>query len=74
MSLKRAAEGFYLLASEDPGGGGGIDAVASHRPYRPALGLDKALDGISRNRGPHHEPEVVDACLRVFKEKGFRSV
>lgn len=49
-----------------------VEAMASHRPYRPALGIDKALDEISQNRGRLYDPEVVDACLRLFKEKGFK--
>jgi HD-GYP domain-containing protein (c-di-GMP phosphodiesterase class II) len=47
-----------------------IEAMASHRPYRPALGIDKALDEISQNRGIIYEASIVDACLRLFK-KGF---
>ena len=48
-----------------------VEAMASHRPYRPALGIDKALKEISKNRDTLYDPEVVDACLRVFREKGF---
>lgn len=48
-----------------------VEAMASDRPYRPALGNDAALEEISRNRGIRYEPRVVDACLRLFKEKGF---
>jgi len=48
-----------------------VEAMASHRPYRPALGLEKALDQISQNRGVLYDPEVADACFRVFNEKGF---
>ena len=47
-----------------------IEAMASHRPYRPALGIDKALEEISQNRGTVYEASIVDACLRLFK-KGF---
>jgi len=43
----------------------------SHRPYRPALGLDKALEEISRNSGVLYNPDVVSACLRVFRQTGF---
>jgi len=46
--------------------------MSSHRPYRPALGTDKALEEISQNRGTLYDPEVVDACLKLFKEKGFK--
>jgi PAS domain S-box-containing protein/putative nucleotidyltransferase with HDIG domain len=48
-----------------------IEAIASHRPYRPALGLDKALEEVSQKRGTLYDPEVVDACLRLFTVKGF---
>ena len=49
-----------------------VEAMASFRPYRPALGIDKALEEISRNRGALYDPEVVDACLRLFTEKRFK--
>jgi len=49
-----------------------VEAMASHRPYRPALGMDAALDEIAKNRDTLYDPEVVDACLRLFREKGFR--
>lgn len=48
-----------------------VEAMSSHRPYRPALGLDKALDEVAKNRGVLYDPSVVDACLRVFNEKAF---
>ena len=48
-----------------------VEAMASHRPYRPGLGIDKALDEIIRNRGTHYDPPAVDACVRLFREKGF---
>ena len=48
------------------------EAMSSHRPYRPALGIDKALEEISKNRGILYDPEVVDVCLKLFKEKGFK--
>ena len=49
-----------------------VEAMASHRPYRPALGIDKALEEISRNKGILYDAEVVDACLRLFNQKGFK--
>lgn len=49
-----------------------VEAMASHRPYRPALGIDIALEEISKNRKIAYDPEAVDACLTLFKEKGFR--
>jgi HD-GYP domain-containing protein (c-di-GMP phosphodiesterase class II) len=48
-----------------------VEAMASHRPYRPALGLDAALNEIIKNRGTQFEPAVVDACVRLFREKSF---
>jgi putative nucleotidyltransferase with HDIG domain len=48
-----------------------VEAMASHRPYRPGLGLDKALEEISQNRGILYDPQAVDSCLRLFREKGF---
>jgi len=48
-----------------------VESMASHRPYRPALGIEKALEEISQNKGILYDPDVVDACLRLFKEKGF---
>ncbi len=48
-----------------------LETMASHRPYRPAFPLEEALDEISKNRGILYSPEVVEACLRLFLEKGF---
>ena len=48
-----------------------VEAMASHRPYRMALGIDQALEEISRNRGILYDPEVVDICIKLFNEKGF---
>lgn len=49
-----------------------VEAMAAHRPYRPSLGLEKALDEITRNNGILYDPEVVDACLKLFTEKDFK--
>jgi PAS domain S-box-containing protein len=49
-----------------------VEAMASNRPYRPALGLDQALEEITKNKGKLYDPEVVDACWKLFKEKGFK--
>ncbi|MDD5095868.1 MAG: HD domain-containing protein, partial [Dehalococcoidia bacterium] len=43
-----------------------VEAMASHRPYRPALGMERALKQISEKRGVLYDSRVVDACLRVF--------
>jgi len=49
-----------------------VEAMASHRPYRPALGIDKALEEISINKGKIYDAEAVNACLKVFKDNGFK--
>ena len=49
-----------------------VEAMASHRPYRPALGIDMALAEIEKNRGTHYDNAVVDACLRLFREKKYQ--
>jgi len=49
-----------------------VEAMSSHRPYRPALGIEKALEEISQNKGTLYDPEAVDTCLKLFKEKGFK--
>jgi len=49
-----------------------VEAMASHRPYRASLGIDIALREILKNRGSFYDPQVVDACLKLFNEKGYR--
>jgi HD-GYP domain-containing protein (c-di-GMP phosphodiesterase class II) len=51
-----------------------VEAMASHRPYRPSLGLDAALNEISKNKGILFDLEVSDACLRLFHEKNYKLV
>jgi len=48
-----------------------IEAMASHRPYRPALGIDQALAEIERGRESAYDPIVAGACLKLFREKGY---
>jgi HD-GYP domain-containing protein (c-di-GMP phosphodiesterase class II) len=48
-----------------------VEAMASHRPYRPALGIDKALEEIRSNQGELYSPEVVAACLSLFKSHNY---
>jgi putative nucleotidyltransferase with HDIG domain len=45
-----------------------VEAMCSHRPYRPALGVDKALAEIRQNRGILYDPQAVDACLEYYKD------
>jgi PAS domain S-box-containing protein len=48
-----------------------VEAMASHRPYRPGLGIDKALAEIERGSGTSYDPVVADACLRLFRERSY---
>jgi PAS domain S-box-containing protein len=49
-----------------------VEAIASDRPYRPARGIDAALEEIEKNKGSIYDSVVADVCLRLFKEKGFQ--
>ncbi len=51
-----------------------VEAMATHRPYRAALSLDVAMDEITKNRGVIYDPDAVDACLRLFREKGYKII
>jgi putative nucleotidyltransferase with HDIG domain len=48
-----------------------VEAMSSNRPYRPSLGIQKALEEIKKNAGILYDENVVNACLKVF-EKGFK--
>lgn len=48
-----------------------VEAINSHRPYRPALGIETALDEIKANRGTFYDSEAVDACLKLFEDNRF---
>jgi PAS domain S-box-containing protein len=48
-----------------------VEAMASHRPYRPALGIKVALEEITKNKGTLYDPVIVDACIKLFTEKNF---
>jgi HD-GYP domain-containing protein (c-di-GMP phosphodiesterase class II) len=48
-----------------------VEAMSSHRPYRPGLGIEAALAEIERNRGKLYDAQVADACLRLFRDKGY---
>jgi HD-GYP domain-containing protein (c-di-GMP phosphodiesterase class II)/DNA-binding LacI/PurR family transcriptional regulator len=49
-----------------------VEAMASHRPYRPSLGIDQALEEITKNRNRLYDAKVVDFCLRLFRVKGYK--
>jgi len=51
-----------------------IDAMASYRPYRPALGVDAAIEEITKFRGVTYDPSVVDACLKIYKRTAKDSI
>jgi HD-GYP domain-containing protein (c-di-GMP phosphodiesterase class II) len=49
-----------------------VEAMSSYRPYRAALGIDAALEEITNNKETLYEPDVVDVCVKLFREKGFK--
>ncbi len=49
-----------------------VEAMSSHRPYRPAHGIDRALEEIIQRKGTLYDPDAVESCLRMFLKKGFR--
>jgi HD-GYP domain-containing protein (c-di-GMP phosphodiesterase class II) len=49
-----------------------VEAMVSHRPYRPAIGLDRTLEEISQKAGVLYDADVVGACVRLFHDKGFK--
>jgi HD-GYP domain-containing protein (c-di-GMP phosphodiesterase class II) len=49
-----------------------MEAMASHRPYRASLGIEVALEEITKNKGILYDNAVVDVCLRLFREKGYQ--
>jgi HD-GYP domain-containing protein (c-di-GMP phosphodiesterase class II) len=49
-----------------------VESMASHRPYRSSLGIDAALGEIEKNKGTLYDNAVADACLRLFREKGYQ--
>jgi HD-GYP domain-containing protein (c-di-GMP phosphodiesterase class II) len=48
-----------------------VETMSSHRPYRPSMGVDKALEEISAKKGILYDPEAVDACLTLIEGKHF---
>lgn len=49
-----------------------VEAISSHRPYRPAMGIHAALEEIENNKGILYDETVADACLKLFHEKNYR--
>ena len=48
-----------------------VEAMSSNRPYRPAIGIEPALEEIERGRGVRFDERVADACLELFRDEGF---
>lgn len=70
--LAGLSDGEILLEARILGLADIVEAMSSHRPYRTARGIDKALEEILQNRGVLYDPNTVDTCLKLFTEKGFR--
>jgi PAS domain S-box-containing protein/putative nucleotidyltransferase with HDIG domain len=51
-----------------------VESMASHRPYRASLGIETALEEIEKNKGILYDDAVVDACLKLFREKGHKLI
>jgi HD-GYP domain-containing protein (c-di-GMP phosphodiesterase class II) len=49
-----------------------VESMASRRPYRPAMGIEIALEVIEKNKGILYDNNVAEACLRFFREKGYQ--
>ncbi|MEN6374076.1 MAG: HD domain-containing phosphohydrolase, partial [Smithella sp.] len=64
--------GELLLEARIVGLADVVESMGSHRPYRPTLGIGRALEEICKNRGILYDPRVVDACLALFQDKNFR--
>ncbi len=62
----RIVIGATILAVADV-----VEAMCSHRPQRPALGVDAALEEITANKGTLYDAAAVEACVRLFRGKGF---
>ena len=48
-----------------------VEAMSSNRPYRPAIGVEPALQEIESGRGVRYDERAVDACLTLFRDKGY---
>jgi len=49
-----------------------VEAMSSHRPYRPSLGLDFALNDLIKNKGTLYDAAIADACVKLFNEGKFK--
>jgi len=65
-------DGQILLESKILAVSDVVEAMSTHRPYRPGLGIDKALAEIERGKGAQYDPDVVDVCIKLVREKGYK--
>lgn len=63
--------GEILIEAQIMGVADVVEAMASHRPYRPALSVEEALLEILQQKGVLYSPDVVEACIKLFTKKGF---
>ena len=61
-----------LLGSKVLGVADTVEAMMSHRPYRAALGQERALEEIEQGAGRTYDAQVALSCLRVFRDEGFQ--
>lgn len=61
------SQGARILAVADV-----VEAIASHRPYRPGLGIDAALDEVTKRAGTWYDPQVVKHCVSLFRDADYR--
>ena len=66
LTGEQLLEGAQVLMVADV-----VEAMASHRPYRPTLGIDAALAEVEKWAGVRYQPEVVESCARLFREHRF---
>jgi HD-GYP domain-containing protein (c-di-GMP phosphodiesterase class II) len=66
LTREQMLPGARILAVADV-----VEAMMSHRPYRPALGIEAALAEIERGAGSLYDSEVAATCVALFREKGF---
>jgi HD-GYP domain-containing protein (c-di-GMP phosphodiesterase class II) len=66
LSGRYIVQGARILAVADV-----VDAMCSHRPYRPSLGIGAALEEIGKGSGRLYDPVMVDCCLDLFRDKGY---
>ncbi len=64
--IKRSCQPAKIIAVADV-----VEAMSSHRPYRPTLGTEKAIYQTKKKKGILYDSKIVDVCVKLFKEKKF---